>query len=193
VIRAGLAQQLKEAIGVDRIEALEHAFVVRAIERFAAHPKIRVLGDPTVPRLGIVSIVIDEGRLHYNLAARILSDRWGIQTRGGCMCAGTYGHELLGIGAARSYEIRCALDQGDQAAKPGWLRISFSPATTEEDFAALLDAVCALADGWQVWAQSYTMDPKTASWRHTDEATLARAALALTLPAPSSSLCSSGL
>jgi selenocysteine lyase/cysteine desulfurase len=193
VIRAGLALQLKEAIGVDRIEALEHAFVVRAIERFAAHPKIRVLGDPTVPRLGIVSIVIDEGRLHYNLAARILSDRWGIQTRGGCMCAGTYGHELLGIGAARSYEIRCALDQGDQAAKPGWLRISFSPATTEEDFAALLDAVCALADGWQVWAQSYTMDPKTASWRHTDEATLARAALALTLPAPSSSLCSSGL
>ena len=193
VIRAGLALQLKDTIGVGRIEHVEGDFVRRAIARFAAHEKIRVLGDPTVPRLGIVSVVIDEGRLHYNLAARMLSDRWGIQTRGGCMCAGTYGHELLGIGAARSYEIRCALDQGDQAAKPGWLRISFSPATTEDDFAVLLDAVTTLADHYPEWARDYTMDPKTASWRHVDEAAFATSGLALSLPAPASSLCSSSL
>jgi selenocysteine lyase/cysteine desulfurase len=182
VIRAGLAFQLKESIGVERIEALEADFVRRAIARFAAHPKIQVLGDPTVPRLGIVSIVIDEGRLHYNLAARMLSDRWGIQTRGGCMCAGTYGHELLGIGAARSYEIRCALEQGDQTAKPGWLRISFSPSTTEDEFSTLLDAITELADCYPTWARDYCLDPKSGSWRHAQESSHPLASLLLTVP-----------
>ncbi len=165
-IRAGLAFELKERVGTDRIERVEADFVKRAIERLRAHPKINILGDLEAPRLGILSLVFDEGRLHHNLAARLLSDRWGIQTRGGCMCAGTYGHELLGIGAARSFEIRCALDQGDEAQKPGWLRVSFSPATTEEDFQVLLDAIVELADNWQEWAREYSMAPKTATWRH---------------------------
>jgi selenocysteine lyase/cysteine desulfurase len=166
VIRAGLAFELKEQVGVERIERLENDLVRRAISRWRSHPKIHILGDLDAPRLGILSLVFDDGRLHHNLAARMLSDRWGIQTRGGCMCAGTYGHELLGIGAARSFEIRCALDAGDEAQKPGWLRISFSPATTEEDFQVLLDAVVELADRWREWAVDYAMDPKTATWRH---------------------------
>ena len=165
-IRAGLAMELKELVGVDRIARVEEAFLRRAVERLSPHPKINILGDIDAPRLGILSLVFDEGRLHHNLAARMLSDRWGIQTRGGCMCAGTYGHELLGIGAARSFEIRCSLEQGDEAAKPGWLRISFSPATTEEDFQVLLDALVELADGYAEWAKDYRMEPKTATWWH---------------------------
>jgi selenocysteine lyase/cysteine desulfurase len=130
------------------------------------HRKISILGDVDAPRLGILSLMFDEGRLHHNLAPRMLSDRWGIQTRGGCMCAGTYGHELLGIGASRSFEIRCSLEQGDETARPGWLRVSFSPATTEEDFDVLLDAIEQLADRWQDWASEYVMDEKTATWKH---------------------------
>jgi selenocysteine lyase/cysteine desulfurase len=166
VIRAGLALELKEIVGAERIGRVEESFIRRAVARWSAHPKIAILGDLEVPRLGILSLVFDEGRLHHNLAARMLSDRWGIQTRGGCMCAGTYGHELLGIGAARSLEISCALEQGDEAARPGWLRVSFSPATMEEDFQVLLDAVFELASRWDEWAPDYRMDPKTATWRH---------------------------
>ena len=169
VIRASLAMQLKEKVGSARMTAAEQSFVQRAIARFEKNPRIWVLGDKHAERLGIVSIIIDEGRLHHNLAARILSDRWGIQTRGGCMCAGTYGHELLGIGASRSYEIRCALDQGDEASKPGWLRISFSPSTKDEDFAVLLDAVEELAAHHATWRLDYRMEPKSATWRHNDD------------------------
>ncbi|OGQ20507.1 MAG: hypothetical protein A2138_04875 [Deltaproteobacteria bacterium RBG_16_71_12] len=166
VIRAGLAIELKEHLGTERIRRVEDSFVRRAIERWSKHPKLHILGDLDAERLAIVSLIVDEGRLHHNLAARMLSDRWGIQTRGGCMCAGTYGHELLGIGAARSFEIRCSLDRGDEAQKPGWLRISFSPATTEEDFGVLLDALPELAERYPEWAKDYTMDQHTAMWRH---------------------------
>ena len=83
------------------------------------------------------------------------------------MCAGSYGHELLGISEARSFEIRCALDQGDEGSKPGWLRISFSPATAEDDFAILLAAVEELADSWEIWKVDYEMNDATATWKHT--------------------------
>ena len=86
------------------------------------------------------------------------------------MCAGTYGHKLLRIGASRSFEIRCALDQGDEASKPGWLRISFSPATSPDEFAVLLDAVVELAERWRDWADDYTMDPVAATWRRKGDA-----------------------
>ncbi len=181
VIRAGLTFELKEMVGAERIARVEEDFVRRAIARFKESPGINILGDLEAPRLGILSLVFDEGRLHHNLAARILSDRFGIQTRGGCMCAGTYGHELLGIGAARSFEIRCALEQGDEGQKPGWLRLSFSPATTEEDFQVLLDAVSELAARWPEWARDYAMDPRTATWRHAKDTEANRP---LRLPGP---------
>jgi selenocysteine lyase/cysteine desulfurase len=182
VIRAGLAFELKELVGVARIARVEDSFIRRAIERLSKHKKIAVLGDLHAPRLAILSLVFDEGRLHHNLAARMLSDRWGIQTRGGCMCAGTYGHELLAIGASRSFEIRCALEEGDETARPGWLRISFSPATTEEDFAVLLDCLEELADRWQEWAADYAMDQKTATWRHVRDGQQRNRALHLSGP-----------
>ncbi len=166
VIRAHLAFQLKDLVGHERIRKLEHHWVRRAIERWKKNERLHILGDLDAERIGIVSLIIDGGRLHHNLAARLLSDRFGIQTRGGCMCAGSYGHELLGISEARSFEIRCALDAGDEASKPGWLRISFSPATDEDEFAILLDAVEELAANWEAWKADYVLDERTATWRH---------------------------
>ncbi|MDP2339466.1 MAG: aminotransferase class V-fold PLP-dependent enzyme [Deltaproteobacteria bacterium] len=166
VIRAGLALELKEILTTERIDRVERRLMQRAIERFSKIPEVLVLGSPDAPRIGILSFVVDEGRLHYNLVAKLLSDRWGIQTRGGCMCAGTYGHELLGVGPARSFEIKCALDQGDASGRPGWTRISFSPATTEDEMRVLLDAIVELAKNHREWARDYEMDPATASWHH---------------------------
>ncbi|MBM4344889.1 MAG: aminotransferase class V-fold PLP-dependent enzyme [Deltaproteobacteria bacterium] len=190
-IRAGFAFDLKRLVGTDRIRRREEELVHLAVERWSAHPRIRILGDLGVPRLGILSLVFDEGRLHHNLAARLLSDRYGIQTRGGCMCAGTYGHELLGIGAARSFEIRCSLDQGDEASKPGWLRISFSPATGDDEFQVLLAAVVELADHWQAWAVDYHMDPQTATWRHKDDGRLELQHRPVVLQGPATAACDS--
>ena len=84
------------------------------------------------------------------------------------MCAGTYGHDLLGIGAARSFEIRCSLEQGDVSQKPGWTRISFSPATSEEDFQLLLNAVCDISRNYKEYIDEYELVPGSDTWRRKD-------------------------
>jgi selenocysteine lyase/cysteine desulfurase len=158
VIRAGFALELKELIGTARIKKVEESLMERAMERLAKHPKIAVLGERKCPRLGILSLIFDEGRLHYNLAARMLSDRWGIQTRGGAMCAGAYGASLM-EGLA-GFNFCGDVDQ------LGWVRASFSPATTDEELDVLLDAVEKLADHWSEWVSEYRMDERTQTWRH---------------------------
>ncbi len=170
VIRAGLCFDLKAILGTERLHAVEEHFVRRTIAAWKDHPRIRILGSLDAPRIGIVSVVLDDARLHHNLAVRLLNDLYGIQVRGGCMCAGTYGHDLLGIDEARSREIRAALEAGDSAAKPGWVRVSFSPTTSEEDFAVLLEAVPHIAEHWREYAADYRMDPATAEWHHVSEA-----------------------
>lgn len=165
VIRAGLVFDLKDLLGLDRIQAVEHHFLQRAIAAWRHDPHIRILGDLDAPRIGILSLILDGGRLHYNLGVRLLNDLYGIQTRGGCMCAGTYGHDLLGIDRATSEAIRTRLDAGEATAKPGWVRVSFSPTTTEADFRVLLRAVPHVAKHWRRYAARYHQDPITADWR----------------------------
>jgi selenocysteine lyase/cysteine desulfurase len=169
VIRAGLVFDVKARIGTKRLEAVEHHFIRRAIDAWRTDSRIRILGDLDAPRIGILSVILDDGRLHYNLAVRLLNDLYGIQVRGGCMCAGTYGHDLLGIDQARSEEIRCALDGGDAGAKPGWVRCSFSPATSEGEFRVLLDAVPHIAREWRKYAAAYHFDDDTGEWHHDDD------------------------
>src|SRR3972149_3174725 len=99
-IRAGLVFQLKEAVGTDAIREREESFIERAIERWEGNPDIEVLGSHSLARLSIVSFV---GRhadryLHHNFIVALLNDLFGIQSRGGCSCAGPYGHRLLGLG-----------------------------------------------------------------------------------------------
>jgi selenocysteine lyase/cysteine desulfurase len=168
VIRAGLAFDLKDAIGEARLHQLEQHCVAAAMHAWGSHPKIMILGpNPlTVPRLGILSLVLDNGELHHNLAVRLLNDLFGIQVRGGCMCAGTYGHDLLQIGKTQSKTIRTELDDGNYTAKPGWIRVSFGPAVAPEDLAVLLDAVPHIADHWRDYANDYVLNQDTAEWRH---------------------------
>lgn len=170
IVRAGLAFELKEVIG-DRLSRLKDRCVAVAVAAWRGNPKITILGpDPeTVPRLGILSIILDNGELHHNLAVRLLNDLYGIQVRGGCMCAGTYGHDLLQIGKSQSKSIRTALDEGKIAEKPGWVRVSFGPGVSPEDFATLLEAIPHIAEHWRDYAVDYVMDPETAEWRHKNE------------------------
>ncbi|HSN53204.1 MAG TPA: aminotransferase class V-fold PLP-dependent enzyme [Candidatus Sulfomarinibacteraceae bacterium] len=132
-IRAGLVFHLKRTVGEDVIEELEDSFVGRAIASWSADPGIRILGNLGARRLSIVSFLIrhGDGFLHHNFVVALLNDLFGIQARGGCSCAGPYGHRLLGIDVARSTRFRDAITRGSEGIKPGWVRVNFNYFITE--------------------------------------------------------------
>jgi selenocysteine lyase/cysteine desulfurase len=103
--------------------------------------------------------------VHHNLAAALLNDYFGVQVRGGCMCAGPYGHELLHIDEQVSLAIRRQLVQGHIGVKPGWVRICFSPVTGEDEFQTLLEGVEFVARRGREYADRYALDDTTGEWR----------------------------
>ncbi|MDA8238321.1 MAG: aminotransferase class V-fold PLP-dependent enzyme [Chloroflexi bacterium] len=167
-IRAGLAFQLKEAVGVPAIRDREEAFIGRAIARWSADPGIEILGNPALPRLSIVSFVVRHRAryLHHNYVVALLNDLFGIQARGGCSCAGPYGHRLLGIDPERSHAFEREIARGCEGIKPGWVRVNFNYFISDAVFAFILEAVELVArDGWRLLPQ-YRFDPATGMWRH---------------------------
>jgi selenocysteine lyase/cysteine desulfurase len=167
-IRAGLAFQLKEQVGEAAIAAREGSFIHRAIERWEAVPGIDILGDHAARRLSIVSFTVRHaGRyLHHNLVVALLNDLFGIQSRGGCSCAGPYGHRLLGIDLATSHAFEREILLGCEGIKPGWVRVNFNYFISETVFEFILDAVELIAtDGWRLLPQ-YRLEPASGLWRH---------------------------
>ena len=176
-IRAGLVFQLKEAVGVDVIREREEDFIRRAIQRWGRHPNIRILGNTSAWRLSIVSFMVRHGSryLHHNFVVALLNDLFGIQTRGGCSCAGPYGHRLLGIDLETSHAFESEIVAGCEGIKPGWVRANFNYFLSEEVFEFLLSAVDWVAsDGWKLLPE-YAFDPTSGGWtslRQHDASTL---------------------
>jgi selenocysteine lyase/cysteine desulfurase len=167
-IRAGLVFQLKAAVGVDAIREREADFIGRALHRWEANPDIEILGSHRAERLSIVSFVVRHaGRyLHHNFVVALLNDLFGIQSRGGCSCAGPYGHRLLGIDLATSHEFEREIARGCEGIKPGWIRVNFNYFISEAVFEFILDAVDLVAsEGWRL-LPDYVFDPATGMWRH---------------------------
>jgi selenocysteine lyase/cysteine desulfurase len=167
-IRAGLVFGLKEAVGVDAIREREESFIRRAIERWERNPDLEILGSHSLPRLSIVSFVVRHaGRyLHHNLVVALLNDLFGIQSRGGCSCAGPYGHRLLGIDIETSHEFEREIGRGCEGIKPGWVRVNFNYFISEAVFEFILDAVDFVAShGWR-FTPRYRFDPASGLWRH---------------------------
>ena len=178
-IRAGLVFHLKDTVGVPVIKEREHDFIRRAISSWSTNPNIKIMGNPDAERLSIVSFVIRYAQqtLHYNFVVALLNDLFGIQARGGCSCAGPYGHRLLGIDDVQTERIEAAVANGCEVIKPGWIRVNFNYFIEEEAFQFIVDAVHLVADqGWRL-LPLYTYDAGTALWRHRDG-----------LPKPASSL-----
>ena len=169
-IRAGLVFQLKQAVGVDTILTQERAAIARAIDAWSQEPGIEVLGNLDAERLSIVSFVIRHGSgyLHHEFVVALLNDLFGIQARGGCSCAGPYGHRLLGIDLERSHAYERAIDQGCSGVKPGWVRINFTWFLTDQVIDFLIAAVRLIArDGWRL-LDAYTFDQASGCWTHRD-------------------------
>ncbi len=169
-IRAGLVVQLKEAVGVPAIRARETSFIDRAIARWAQNPALEILGSRAAERLSIVSFVVRHGGryLHHNFVAALLNDLFGIQARGGCSCAGPYGHRLLGIDLERSRAFERQVARGCEGIKPGWVRVNFNYFISETVFRYILDAVDLVASqGWRL-LPLYDFEPASGLWRHID-------------------------
>jgi selenocysteine lyase/cysteine desulfurase len=163
-IKAAMAIRLKEAMGVDNILAREHEQADMLWEALTRIPNLKLLADNMPQRLGVFSFYIEH--CHFNLAVRLLNDRFGIQTRGGCSCAGTYGHYLLHLDEDTSSKIFNQVDNGNFAMRPGWVRASIHPTMTDAEITYLADAIRQVAENHQVWGQDYRYQPATNEYHH---------------------------
>jgi selenocysteine lyase/cysteine desulfurase len=171
-IRAGLVFQLKEAVGVDLIRAYESDFVARALASWSQEPGLQLLGNPQAERLSIVSFMVrrPNGRyLHHNFVVAVLNDLFGIQARGGCSCAGPYGHHLLGIDAETSHAFEEQITGGCEGIKPGWVRVNFNYFISEDVFTYIIEAVALVAEFAWTLLPDYEFDALTGLWRHRGE------------------------
>jgi len=169
-IRAGLVFQLKKLVGCENIEALEKELVGRAIRRWSANPRIHILGSLTATRLSIVSFLIRHRQryLHHNFVVALLNDLFGIQARGGCSCAGPYGHRLLGIDGDRSALFQLAINAGCEGIKPGWVRVNLNYFCSEIEADYIIQAIEFIADeGWKL-LPFYDFHAETGIWHHVD-------------------------
>ncbi|HEY7200802.1 MAG TPA: aminotransferase class V-fold PLP-dependent enzyme [Candidatus Dormibacteraeota bacterium] len=170
-IRAGLVFQLKELVGTATIVEREAGLTRRAIARWRANPGLELLGDLDDERLPIISFAVrgpGGGRLHHGFVVALLSDLFGIQSRGGCSCAGPYGHRLLGIDPGRAHELADRAVDGWLGIKPGWTRLSFSYYLSEPEFAYIVEAVDLVAAHGARLLPDYRFDPRSGLWSHRD-------------------------
>jgi selenocysteine lyase/cysteine desulfurase len=165
-IRAGLVFKLQQQVGTDLIEQKEHDFVSRALARWSDNENIEVLGDLSADRLSIVSMRIKhKGRdLHYGFVVALLNDLFGIQARGGCSCAGPYGHSLLNIDRELSNKLAAEVDKGSMMLRPGWTRLNFNYFISEETFDYIVSAIELVAEhGWKLLPY-YSFSQTSATW-----------------------------
>ena len=158
-IKASLAALLKEEMGVEKMIQREHELKDRLMEGLESIPGLNELEAKQRNRLGYISFYIKE--IHHNLIVRLLSDRYGIQTRGGCSCAGTYGHLLLKIDFHESRRITQKIDLGDLSEKPGWVRVSLHPTMTDEEIDYMIHAIREVHQYYHRWQDDYEFNTHT--------------------------------
>ena len=159
-IRTALCIDLKNKMGTENIKKREEQLVKLAFAKFSKIKNIHILADNVKHRLGVLSFYIED--IHYNLIVKLLNDRYGIQARGGCACAGTYGHFLLDV----SYNYSKKINSGDLSTKPGWVRISLHPTMKDSEIIFIADALKEIQKNIKTWQKEYIYSSKTNEFRH---------------------------
>lgn len=175
-IRAALAFLVKAAIGPKAIAARDRELITRAMSAWGDNANLDVLGADKPNRLPIFSFRVGDGKgghLHHQLATRLLSDVYGIQARGGCVCAGPYGHRLLHVDREPSERIRQAIKDGHEIEKPGWVRLNLSYLMDDAKADFIIKSVDALAAGNGSWSHYYVCDEHKAQYCHESEKAVA--------------------
>ena len=153
-IKAAMCIRLKEQMGIENILKREEEMLDIIFSRFSKMKNVHVLAENIKKRLGVISFTIDGA--HYPLIVKLLNDRFGIQTRGGCSCAGTYGHVLLKVNKETSYNILNKIRSGNLLYKPGWIRLSIHPTMSGTEIDFIMDSIEETAGNFQEWAQDYS-------------------------------------
>jgi selenocysteine lyase/cysteine desulfurase len=169
-IRAGLAMRVKADVGEQWIAERDHALARLGVERLAAHPRIRLLGSASAPRLPIFAVQVHDadGEVPYGLVVALLNDLFGIQARGGCSCAGRYGHDLLGIDETESRAIEDRAQREGPARRPGWVRFGLHWSLEDDTVDYLLAAIEFVAEHARTLEAHYRLDAAGGVWRHRD-------------------------
>lgn len=155
-IRTALCIKLKEQMNTANIHKAEDHLLEIAFKRFDNMQGIHVLANEHRKRIGVISFYHE--KIHYNLIVKLLNDRFGVQVRGGCACAGTYGHYLLDVSYEKSKHITELINHGDLSLKPGWVRLSLHQTMTEHDVHYICDAIEAILKNIDVWEKDYNYD-----------------------------------
>ncbi len=163
-IKIALAIKLKDEMGVENILKREHELNTIIFDKFKTIENIHILAEQHTNRLGVFSFYIDD--LHFNLGVKILNDRFGIQTRGGCSCAGTYGHYLLHVDQKKSHELVDKIAEGCLLDKPGWIRMSIHPTITNKEIEFVCDSIIALSKKFKEWSLDYKYNTITNEFKH---------------------------
>lgn len=166
-IKTALCIELKNKMGVENIYKREQQLVKRAFEGFRKIEKAHILADNIEDRLGAFSFYLED--IHYNLAVKLLNDKFGVQVRGGCACAGTYGHFLLDVTHEQSRAITELINTGDLSLKPGWIRLSLHPTMTNEELDTVIYGVDQIAQHAHEWEKEYIYNKYTNEFRHISE------------------------
>jgi selenocysteine lyase/cysteine desulfurase len=164
VIKTALAIELKEEMGIENILQREHEIVDYVFDALGTVENIKILAGQHTNRLGVISFFIED--LHFNLGVKLLNDKFGIQTRGGCSCAGTYGHFLLHVDQETSNKLVNEITIGDLIKKPGWIRMSIHPTTTDAEIAFVCQSIKDMAQNHQTWALDYSYNKNTNEFIH---------------------------
>lgn len=155
-IKVAMSIHLKNEMGVDNIQNREKELLEIIWKKLEKISNLHILAGDHKERLGIISFYIDG--LHYNVGVKLLNDKFGIQTRGGCSCAGTYGHYLLNVLPEESRLITDLVNHGDCSTKPGWIRMSIHPTTTNKEAQYLAESIQQLALNYKTWTEDYFVD-----------------------------------
>ena len=163
-IKAALCIKLKEEMTIGKIRAREEELVKYALDGLKKIPTLHILAGNIEHRLGAISFYVEN--IHYNLLVKLLNDRYGVQVRGGCSCAGTYGHYLLHVDPNRSKIITDKIDQGDLSEKPGWVRMSIHPTMTDEELKTIIDGIAQIINDIDDWSKDYIYDKTKNEYFH---------------------------
>ncbi|MFZ2864817.1 MAG: aminotransferase class V-fold PLP-dependent enzyme [Ignavibacteriaceae bacterium] len=163
-IKAALCIKLKEEMGTENIRKREEELVKLALTGLKKIPKVHILAGNIEHRLGAISFYVED--IHYNLIVKLLNDRFGVQVRGGCSCAGTYGHYLLHVDPNRSKQITDKIDQGDLSEKPGWVRMSIHQTMTDEELNTILTGIEQIISNINNWEKEYYYDKTKNEYFH---------------------------
>ncbi|HNV95759.1 MAG TPA: aminotransferase class V-fold PLP-dependent enzyme [Bacteroidales bacterium] len=158
-IKAALAIKLKEQMTVDKIHLREEFMVEYMMQKLQNIDNLKILASEHSNRLPVFSFYHPE--IHYNLIVRLLSDYYGIQVRGGCACAGTYGHFLLEVSHEKSKAITEKINRGDLSEKPGWVRLSLHPILTNKELDYIANAIKEIVQHYKEMSKNYSYNNRS--------------------------------